>query len=196
MSHTLSLTPQTSLHLPTSQIFLYLERSTLERFSISNVPLSQTSLYLERFSISNVFPSQTFLYHEHFYISKISISRTIYLSISLFRTSFHLFIWLFRTSLHPERFSISNISPSQTSLHLKRLSISKIFLSQTPLHLKNLNIKYCYQIQHNIQNTSKRTVEKNKPFFLPPHTTAPECDCYTHYYKKKRSKWYKKTKTV
>ena len=82
-----------SLHLPTSQIFLYLKRSTLERFSISNVPLSQTSLYyLERFSISNVFPSQTFLYHEHFYISNISISRTIYLSISLFRTSFHLFI--------------------------------------------------------------------------------------------------------
>ena len=83
MSHTLSLT---------SQIFLYLERSTLERFSISNVPLSQTSLYLKHLYISNVSPSRTFFHLKHFYITNISISRTIYLSISLFRTSFHLFI--------------------------------------------------------------------------------------------------------
>ena len=123
MSHTLSLTPQTSLHLPTSQIFLYLERSTLERFSISNVPLSQTSLYLERFSISNVFPSQTFLYHEHFYISNYL---SLHLSFSNVFSSFHL--------------TIQNISPSRTILHLKHLSISNVSPSQTSLHLKNLSI--------------------------------------------------------
>ena len=83
----------------------YINSSIQSLFSISNIPLSRTSLYLEHLFISNISLLRTFLYLEHPSILNIPLSRT---------------------SLYLEHLSTSNISLSRTSfyLYLKHLHIS------------------------------------------------------------------------
>ena len=109
-----------------------LSQTSLKHFSISNIYLSQTSLYLEHLSTSNISLSWTSLYLEYLSTSNIYLPRKS----------------LFQTSLYLKHLSISNIPLSQTSLYLKHLSISKsLYLKHLStflicsLHLRTARIK-------------------------------------------------------
>ena len=129
---------------------------------LSNIFLSQTSIYLKHLSVSNISLSQTSLYLKHLSISNISLPRT-FLYLKHPSTSN---IPLPRTSLYLEHLSISNIPLSQTSLYLKHLSISNF---PTPFYLfisnqfvasatkKSFNTKEDYFFQNYTKNTQKTT---------------------------------------